>query len=68
MILIAIALSIGFYITILLKDSLNSDGQQFHQYQQNDQQPLLTEHNKVPRYMTLEIQVLALDMHKMWRC
>ena len=30
---------------ILWKESLNSDGQQFHQYQQNDQSPL-TEHKK----------------------
>jgi hypothetical protein len=25
---------------LLLKESLNSDGQQFHQYQQNEQSPL----------------------------
>ena len=41
---------------------------QFHQDQQNEQSPLilseLTEHKKNPRYMTLEIQVLAWDRHK----
>ena len=26
------------------KESLNSDGQQFHQYQQNTQSPLTSEH------------------------
>jgi len=30
---------------ILWQESLNSDSQQFHQYQQNDQSPL-TEHKK----------------------
>jgi len=28
----------------LRKESLNSDGQQFHQYQQNEQSPLLSIH------------------------
>ena len=41
---------------------------QFHQDQQNEQSPLilseLTEHKKKPRYMMLEIQVLAWDRHK----
>ena len=41
---------------------------QFHQVQQNEQSPLilseLTEHKKKPRYMMLEIQVLAWDRHK----
>ena len=34
-------------ILLLWKESLNSDGQQFHQYQQNDQSlsPQLIEHN-----------------------
>ena len=44
------------------KDSLNSDGQKFHQYQQNDQSPSLTEHTK--RHMTLEIQILIWEKHK----
>ena len=46
----------------LWKESLNSDGQQFHQYQQNKQSPL-TEHKKQTRHMMLEIQVLAWDRH-----
>jgi hypothetical protein len=45
----------------------NSDGHQFHQYQQNEQSLLilikLAEHKNRPRYMTLEIQVLAWDRH-----
>jgi hypothetical protein len=42
------------------KESLNSDGHQFNQYQQHVQSPLiLTEQIKTPRHMTLEIQVLA---------
>jgi len=28
----------------LSKESLNSDGQQFHQYQQNEQSPLTSTH------------------------
>ena len=28
----------------LWKDSLNGDGQQFHQYQQNEQSPLTSHH------------------------
>ena len=38
----------------LWKESLNSDGHQFHQYQQNKQSPLilteLTEHKKIPQH------------------
>jgi hypothetical protein len=45
----------------------NSDGHQFHQYQQNEQSLLilikLAEHKKRPQHMTLEIQVLAWDRH-----
>ena len=40
--------------TTIKKKSLNSDGQQFHQYQEN-------EHKKD---MTLEIQFLDWDRHK----
>ena len=43
--------------------SLNSYGQQFHWYQQNEQS-LLTRNNwtqKSPRHMALEIHVLAWD-------
>jgi len=51
---------------ILWEASLNSDGQQFHQYQQNAQSPLaLTQWTHIkPWPMTLEIQVLAWDRHK----
>ena len=46
-------------IYIIIK-SLNIDGQQFHQYQQNEQTPLTFTHwthKKRPWYKTLEIQV-----------
>ena len=33
----------GFFF-VLSKEGLNSDGQQFHQYQQDDQQPLTLSH------------------------
>ena len=61
------------------KESLNSDGHQFYQYQQNKdslnsdghqfhhyQQHLILTHciQKKPWHMTLEIQVLAWDRHK----
>ena len=43
----------------LQKESSNSGGHQFHQYQQNEQAPLVltefTHHDKRPRNMTLEI-------------
>jgi len=32
----------------LWKDSLNSDGQQFHQYQQNELSPQIVEHKNRP--------------------
>ena len=43
------------------KESLNSDGQQFHQYQQSEQSPLaLTRWTQnIPWRMTLEMQVLV---------
>jgi hypothetical protein len=45
---------------------LNSDDQQFYQYQQNEQSPLTSTHRtqKRPRHMTLEIQVLICDRNK----
>ena len=48
------------------KESLISDGHQFHQYQQNEQSPLSLAHwtQKRPWHMTLEIQILAWDRHK----
>ena len=50
-----------YFVGRLWKESLNSDGHQLHQYQQNKQSPLilteLTEH-ETPR------QVLAWDRHK----
>ena len=51
---------------IIKKQSLNSDGQQFHQYQQNEWLPLIYSHwkQKRPWNITLEIQVLARDRHK----
>ena len=35
---------VAFIVYWLWKDSLNSDGQQFHQSQQNEQSPLTTNH------------------------
>ena len=47
-------------IPSLWKESLNSNGHPFHQYQQSKQQPLilteLTEHSKRALHVTLEIQ------------
>jgi len=37
----------------------NSEGQQFHKYQQNKQPPQIIEHKKNPHQMTLEIHVQA---------
>jgi len=49
----------------VIKKSLSSDGQQFHQYQQNDLAPQINEHRKIRLWqVTLEIKVLAWDMHK----
>jgi len=45
-------------MTYLWKESLNIDGQQFHQYQQSEKSPLTLSH------VSLEINVLALDKHK----
>jgi hypothetical protein len=48
------------------KESLNSDGQQFHQYQQYEQLPLTSNHwtQKKPQYVTLESHVPPWDKHK----
>jgi len=50
----------------LWKESLDSDGQQFYQYQQNVKPPLTSTHRtqKRPCHMMLEIQVLTRDRHK----
>jgi hypothetical protein len=48
----------------LWKESLYKDGQQFHPYQQNEQSFQLMEHKKRQRHMTLEIQILVWDRHK----
>ena len=51
---------------ILRKESLNSDGQQFYQYQQNVQPPLNSLNIKKKRlwYIMLEINALGWDRHK----
>jgi hypothetical protein len=41
------------------KESLNSDGQQFYLYQQNEQPPLTSNYCSQKRPMTLEIPILA---------
>jgi hypothetical protein len=53
------------YISIgdLYKEILTSDGQQMHQYQQNEHFNSLN--IKRPWYMRFEIQVLAWDRHQM---
>ena len=52
-----------------MKEILNSDGQQFFQYHQNE--PILTSSSNIkkksPRHMASEIQVLASDIPKMPR-
>ena len=49
----------------LWQESLNTDGQQFHQYQQNEQSPLTLTHltQKQGRHITLEIRIIAMDRH-----
>jgi hypothetical protein len=47
---------------ILWKESLNSYGQKFHQYQQNKHFKELN--TKRPRHVALEIRVSACDSHK----
>jgi len=51
---------------LLLKQSLHSDGQQFHQYQQYKQSPLTANNwtHRRPWHMPLKIQVLALYMYR----
>jgi len=51
---------------ISFKESLNSDGQQFHQYQQNLLPSLTSNHwiQKIPLHVALEIQVLTWDRNK----
>jgi hypothetical protein len=46
----------------LWKERLKIDGQQFHQYQENEQSPLILTHwtQKRPRDMKLGSQILAL--------
>ena len=56
-------------VTLLWKESLNSDSHQLHQYQQNEQSPLVWNHwmqkKKTSRHMMLEIQFfLAWHKHK----
>jgi hypothetical protein len=60
---------VPFYYWKLLKESLNSDGQQFHQYKQaNKQQQISSQiiYRKVPRYTTLQMQGLAWNRQKQY--
>ena len=45
----------------LWKESFNSDGKQYHQYQQNKQSPLTSNHYtyKIPWYLTLESLMIS---------
>jgi hypothetical protein len=47
------------------RESLSSDGQQFHQYHQYGQSLFTSDMSthKIPRHMTLEIKVVAWDRH-----
>jgi len=49
-------------------ERLNSEGKQFHQFQENENPPVTSNYwtQKRPRhiYMTLEIQCLAWNRHK----
>ena len=56
----------GYSVNLIWKESLNSDGQQFHQYQQSKQLPLISNHwTEIRRWHTvMEIQVHAWDWHK----
>jgi len=51
-----------------MKESLNSDGQQFHQYPKkktiNSHFNSLNTEKKNPQHMMLQIHVLAWDRHK----
>jgi len=53
-----------YFLFLIVKRKLNSDGNQFHQYQQNNQLPLIfTELAERKKTMTLEIHVLTWDRH-----
>ena len=62
----AIKRSIILRLKTICEESLNSDGQHFNQYQQNEQSPLTSNNltQKRPWNMVLEIKVLASDRHK----
>ena len=47
----------------VMKESLNSYGQQFYQYQQSEKPPLTSNNwiQKIPWHVTLEFHVLELD-------
>jgi hypothetical protein len=49
----------GFY-----EDKVYQCSQQFHQYQQNEQLPLISNNWSQKTTMTLTIQVLSSDSHK----
>ena len=44
---------------IIVKGSSYSDGDQFHQHQQNEQLPLISLNTKTSQHVMLEIQLLA---------
>ena len=51
---VILLIQVHVYIQVR-KESLNSDGQQFHQYQQNEQSPVTSNHLtlKRPRYTSI---------------
>ena len=58
-------LSFNYVLNKLWTESLDSDGQQFHKYQQNKKSPFTLTHRTQnrPQHIMLEIQVLAWDKH-----
>ena len=52
-------------ICIFVKESLNSDGEQFHQYQQNGQPPLtITSHLTTTSHLTITSDLKQLNTKK----
>ena len=50
--------------TTLWKESLNSDGHQFHQYQENEQSPLNSDGHQFHQYQQNDQSPLIFTEHK----
>ena len=53
---------------ILSKEPLNSDSQQFHQYQQNEQPPLTSDHFAQKKSMTYRVGNWGPGLVNAWKC